>query len=221
MQRPAMPSRLLRTSITAATLLLALAACAQSRAPGYYDTGRESTQSDAQLSAQGGHYTQAPAQIQLGFGNQRGELAAKQGQAQAEAAPAAATPRELAEAKTYLGTVPCLTGAAGCPAQRLTLTLAPTGEWRARTHYLGDTAQPDTVEQGCWQVIGAQPTRILLQGTNKADRADLTFTSANVLRINMLNNIRPSVEYRLTRQANIDGIDELKGKAPLACRPAG
>ena len=88
----------------------------------------------------------------------------------------------------------------------------------ARTHYLSSgSALPDTIQQGCWEVIGSQPTRILLNVGKEGNQADLSFQNDNVLVINMLNNIQPKLEYRLTRQANIDPIDELAGNAPLAC----
>jgi hypothetical protein len=199
-------------------LALVLAGCAQQRPPGYYDTPHDSTLSDAQKKAQGQTGARAPSQIQLGFGNENkpGKTAAQPGGQRA--ASAAAVARPLTEAKTFLGTVPCVTGVSDC-ASRVVLTLAPSGEWRARTTRLGGTAgSGDTVEQGCWNVIGTSPLRILLETKDKNPKADMTFATDNVLRINMIDGNQPTLEHRLTRQADIDPINELKGQAALGCR---
>src|SRR5690606_1048712 len=90
--------------------------------------------------------------------------------------------RPLAEPKTFLGTVPCLSGDSGCSAQRVTLTLAPSGEWRARTVLLDNPDAQPLVQQGCWDVIGTQPLRIMLQQKSQASMANLTFVNDNVLR---------------------------------------
>ncbi|TEA78284.1 copper resistance protein NlpE N-terminal domain-containing protein [Allopusillimonas ginsengisoli] len=218
MPSPALPFRFSCKSLGIALLALALTACAQTRSPDYYASSRDNTESDARMHAQGRSTSRAPSQIQLGFGDHEGPRPMA-GEAPAAQAQAAQRVRPLTEAKTFLGTVPCLTNEGGdCPAMRITLTLAPTGEWRARTHYLNSAATlPDTVQQGCWEVIGSQPTRILLSVGKEGNQADLSFQNDNVLVINMLNNIQPKLEYRLTRQANIDPIDELAGNAPLAC----
>src|SRR3546814_6636599 len=93
------------------------------------------------------------------------------------------------QAKTFLGAVPCLDNAGGCSANRITLTIAPTGEWRARTVMLGPDASPHgkTSEQGCWSVIGIKPLRILLQLTNENPKASLTSINDNVLHIASVN----------------------------------
>lgn len=199
-------------------LALVLAGCAQQRPPGYYDTPHDSTLSDAQKKAQGQAGARAPSQIQLGFGNENkpGKAAAQSGDQRAARAGAVARP--LTEAKTFLGTVPCLTGVSGC-ASRVVLTLAPSGEWRARTTRLGSKAgSGDTVEQGCWNVIGTSPLRILLETKDKNPKADMTFATDNVLRINMIDGNQPTLEHRLTRQADIDPINEIKGRAAPECR---
>ncbi|WJJ92785.1 hypothetical protein [Neopusillimonas aromaticivorans] len=46
-----------------------VAGCAKQQTPGYYETGPESTLSDAQHQAQGRTIQRAPSQLQLGFGN--------------------------------------------------------------------------------------------------------------------------------------------------------
>lgn len=201
----------------ALALALVLAGCASQRPDSYYEAPRESTESDARSQAQGRQAAIAPSQIQLGFG---GDQSAEQA-SQAAATPSANTAikaRPLAEPKTFLGTIPCLTGTTACSATRLTLTLAPSGEWRSRTVFL-DTpdAGNNIVQQGCWDVIGTQPLRIVLAMSNDVSKANLTFINDNVLRINMINNIQPTLEYRLTRQADIDGIEEIGQNKPLSC----
>ncbi|NYT84188.1 copper resistance protein NlpE N-terminal domain-containing protein [Pollutimonas harenae] len=201
----------------AALLALVLAGCAQQKPAGYYAVQHDSTAADAQQAAQGRNTTRAPSQIQLGFGENQA--------AKPVAAEAAATQNEpvikarpLAEARTFLGTVPCLSADTGCSATRITLTLAPSGEWRSRTVFLDrPDAQNNIAQQGCWDVIGTQPLRIILQQKNGASRANLTFINDNVLRINMINDIQPRLEHRLTRQADVDGIKEITDKTPLQC----
>ncbi|MBF6616746.1 copper resistance protein NlpE N-terminal domain-containing protein [Pollutimonas thiosulfatoxidans] len=201
----------------AVALALVMAGCATQRPDNYYDAPHDSTEADARKQAQGRQGASAPAQIQLGFG---GTQAAKANDdsAAAQASENVIKARPLAEPKTFLGTIPCLAATAACSATRLTLTLAPGGEWRSRTVLL-DT--PDTasniVQQGCWNVVGTEPLRIVLSMANDASKANLTFINDNVLRINMIDNIRPTLNYSLTRQADVDGIDELAAKAPLSC----
>jgi hypothetical protein len=215
-----------RLWIIASTLLagVTLAGCAQQRQPGYYEPAHESTQTDARGQAQGRDSRQAPAQLQLGFGdNQKAEPAKTDDTTKAAApapTPGPTTIRPLAEAKTFLGTVPCLLNPQSCTAARLTLTLAPSGEWRARTEALdGADKGKATFDQGCWQLVGIEPWRIVLQTPSSATSARLTFINDNLLQVNTLNDIRPSLDYRLTRQAEVDGISDLKNAQPLNCRP--
>lgn len=194
--------------------LLGLAGCSTNSAPTFYEPARESTSTDAQHQAQGRGNAQAPSQLQFGFGETGTETAA------ADTAPESTTaPRQLREPKTFLGTVPCLSGAANCPAQRITLTLAPGGEWRARTEYLGaDATVPKRVEQGCWNVTGTQPLRIQLETSAKVGKAVLSFTNDHMLRVILLNDVAPTLDAHLTRQADIDPIAEIQGPA-ITCRP--
>ena len=214
-----------RPGLGLALLALALAGCAQQRSPGYYNTSHDNTLSDAQQQAQGRSTARAPSQIQLGFGDTEkkpkpGSEAASEAAEQQNAAASAPVVRPLMEAKTFLGTVPCLTGESACTAARVTLTLAPNGEWRSRTQIL----QPATgkkapiAEMGCWSPTGMDPWRILLKSQDGKRNASLTFVNDNVLRINAVNDIQPMLNYHLTRQANIDGIDELSSHPTLKCR---
>jgi len=122
------------------------------------------------------------------------------------------------EARTFLGTVPCVTGDTDCPASRVTLTLAPNGEWRSRTVLLGTpgTDRP-IVQYGCWNVVGTDPLRIVILTQDQSSKANFTFVNDNVLRVNMYNDVRPMLDYHLTRQPDIDPIDELAGQAPMIC----
>ncbi|MGB3289556.1 MAG: hypothetical protein WBA83_09795 [Burkholderiaceae bacterium] len=201
----------------ALALALLLAGCAQQRTPDYYATAHDSTASDAQMQAQGRSSARAPSQIQLGFGgDQKANKPASAQEAAGEQAVVKARP--LAEAKTFLGTIPCAAGAAVCSAQRLTLTLAPSGAWRSRAVMLDKPdAKNNIVQHGCWDVIGTRPLRIVLKLNEQASLASMTFLNDNVLRIDMINNATPTLEYRLTRQADIDAINELDAKAPQQC----
>src|SRR5690606_36650647 len=122
--------------LTLAVLAMAglLTACAQPQESAQrYDTSRENTQRDARNQVLG-EGPRAASQIQLGFG----ETAAQNAQAAeagAGASGASALPRPLAEARSFLGTVPCPSGMA-CEAARFVVTLAPSGEWRSRTMLL-------------------------------------------------------------------------------------
>lgn len=203
-------------------LVLALAACAQpQKSSDLYDSSRENTQRDAESHVMGAN-PRAASQIQLGFGDTGPAQAATRQGARAQdpqQAPATATvPRPLAEARSFLGTVPCPSGMA-CEAARFVATLAPSGEWRARTTLLvNNQARQTLVEQGCWDIIGTEPLRIALMHANQdGAKADLSFVNGNTLRVHALNGVQPMLEHRLTRQADLDPIDELKARPALSC----
>jgi len=213
-------------ALGAALIALALAGCAQQRAPGYYNPEHDSTLSDAQQQAQGVGISRAPSQVQLGFGDTTQKPAkpapAKAGEkaeAPAAAAPAATAIRPLMEARTFLGTVPCL-GDTACSAARVTLTLAPSGEWRSRTQVLGQGDKAPILEQGCWVPVGSDPWRILLTTPGKQTTSNLTFITDNTLRITSVNGVPPTLNYHLTRQADVDGIDEMSKRPALKCNPS-
>src|SRR3546814_10474944 len=67
------------------------------------------TEADAQNQAQGRSGARAPSQIQLGFGADQ-KVDKPQTQQEAASERAVLKARPLAEAKTFLGTIPCLTG---------------------------------------------------------------------------------------------------------------
>lgn len=213
------------------SLLVMLGACAQQSRPGYYDTPRENTVSDALHRAQGDSAPAvAPSQLQFGFGAQSRKPATGAGGAPAEAAvpqgkaavgtPAAAVsrrdmPPDLRETRTYLGTVPCPDSGV-CAATRMTLTLAPDGQWRARNATLGKG--PAQTALGCWFLAGTDPARIVLESGDHP-YATLELIQSNVLKVTRLNGQVPLLESRLTRQADIDPIDELASHPAQACPP--
>lgn len=209
--------RLLTTGVTPVLLVMLLGACAQQRQPGYYDTPRESTQSDALQRAQGNATPSAPSQIQLGFGDESQKPAA---QATPDSvAQTSAIPHPLAQPHTFLGTVPCLSEQS-CAATRITLTLAPDGQWRARSTMLNE-AQTTLAQLGCWVVVGEQPLRIALRTTDEQTKALLEFVDDSVLRIHTLDGQRTRLDYRLTRQPDTDPITELAQHSAQHCASAG
>jgi len=200
--------------------LLAVAGCAQQQTA--QQRVQESTLTDAQAQAQGRANSHRPSQIQLGFGEDDTRQSQTQAPAseaqQADKAAIATQTRPLREAKTFLGTLPCLLGGS-CEASRTTLTLAPNGQWRARSQPLmAGTSPSATTQHGCWEVIGVQPWRIRLRTIeSESSAASLTFVNDNVLRVNSVNDHQPMLEYHLTRQADIDGITELDSATAPVC----
>lgn len=125
----------------------------------------------------------------------------------------------MPQAQTYMGTFPCFSRSMQCQAQaqRVTLTLAPNGRWRARTVALEGQGKP-VAEQGCWNVTGERPARLLLLDASGSSRAELLATANNVLRVRSVLGNTPTLDYSLTRQPDLDPIDELV-KAPAPACP--
>jgi hypothetical protein len=122
--------------------------------------------------------------------------------------------------ETYLGTLPCLSPGMQCNAERFVLTLSPNGRWRARTAYLNagvDSGQP-IVEQGCWGTSSAQPPHVVLMDLKGNARADFILAANNVLQLGSMDGVQPNLAYHLTRQPDLDPIDEV-GRVPAgACQ---
>lgn len=234
-----------RNSLTLIATVLAgatmAAGCAQQRSEGYYNPPRESTVTDAQYQGQGAGYlplVQAPSQLQIELkapppGQPRKpapteEQAAQQAavaDAQAEAAATAAGSTSAAahalvpQAQTYMGTLPCMSPSAQCAAQRVTLTLAPNGRWRSRSAYLdnaGNQATPST-EQGCWDVTSERPPRVFLADASGNQRVEFVVAANNVLRVRSVLGVTPNLNYSLTRQPDLDPIDELSQQPAPKC----
>ncbi|VFR20201.1 ortholog of Bordetella pertussis (BX470248) BP3819 [plant metagenome] len=224
----------------AAAVTLLAGACAQQAQPGYYNPPAESTITDAQTQYQdsrGRGAVRPPSQIQLELKpDQPGQpgqparttqiaedtpITGRTGGATSlpNETPSPVNPmaaRVIPEPLTFLGTVPCFTPALNCMAQRVSLTLSPNGRWRARSTSLGAQAKP-AVEQGCWRGIPERPARVIVQEANGNTRAELLMVANNVLQVRSVGGQSPNLEYRLTRQPDLDAIDELAKAAPPAC----
>ncbi len=133
--------------------------------------------------------------------------------------PGNATNKLVPQPQTYMGTVPCFNPGLNCEAQRITLTLAPNGRWRGRAAYLeGATKEQKPVaEQGCWEATDEKPPRVFLTGPDGNSRAEFVVAANNVLRLRALPGITPNLNYTLTRQPDLDPIDELAKQAPPKC----
>ena len=194
--------------------------CASSGDIASSGTSRESTLGDAVATAQGPQRpSHAPSQVQLGFGENRplAPVRAESEQQSKESAAQAARIRPLREAKTFLGTVPCMDGL-DCPAVRLTLTLAPNGQFRARQETTQSGANSATAEQGCWYLAGSNPWRIVLRKPGQEGSvASMSFVNDNILRVSTLNDHAPTLNYQLTRQPDIDAVGELDNQPAPDC----
>ncbi len=206
-----MKQRITRPLACISALLLAgvLVGCAQS--PVHENAGRNSTLTDAQEKAQGHRdhpKHMGASQLAIAFGDNR--------QSAAPALPVGGV-RELYEARTFLGTIPCSSTQANCAPIRFTVTFSPNGMWRMRATETPPSSG-SAVAQGCWHQIGSDPTRILLQTTQDTTLADLSFIHDQQLRVNVFNYVSPTLETHLSRQQDIDGIDELQNQTGPSCR---
>ena len=120
--------------------------------------------------------------------------------------------------QTYAGTLPCLAPGMNCSGQKMVLTLASNGRWRARLAFVdmaGATGKP-TVEQGCWDATTARPIRLLLTDLKGNTRADFE-SLGNTLRVRSMDGQTPNLNYSLTRQPDLDPISELSSAAAPNC----
>lgn len=127
--------------------------------------------------------------------------------------------RLIPEPQTFSGTLPCFHPEMKCSAQRITLTLAPNGRWRARAAYLDQSVQNGSVQldQGCWRGNMMNPPRVVLLNTQGDARAELSMTSGNNLRLVSMNGDSPNLTYTLSRQPDLDVISELNNKSAPNC----
>lgn len=125
----------------------------------------------------------------------------------------------LPQAETFVGTIPCSSPSEQCSAQRITLTLGPNGRWRSRATYLASQGQPAAshAEQGCWNVTGAHPAHLLLLDAKNNPQTELVASADNVLSIKAIRGRAPLLPYTLTRQPDLDPIDELSKQTPPNC----
>lgn len=197
--------------ISALLLAGVLAGCAQS--PVSDASGRSSTLTDAQEKARGQRdpiKSTNSSQLSIGFGD-------KNVSTTAPLLPSGGI-REIYEARTFLGTIPCSSTQPNCSPVRFTVTLSPAGVWRMRATET-QANQATATAQGCWHQIGSDPTRILLETSQQTVLADLSFVHDQQLRVNVFNYVRPTLETHLSRQQDIDGIDELQSQTGPTCRP--
>lgn len=123
----------------------------------------------------------------------------------------------IPEPQTFSGTLPCFHPEMKCSAQRITLSLAPNGRWRARAAYLDQNSQNGSVQvdQGCWRGNMMNPPRVVLLNAQGNVRAELAMPSGNSLRLISMNGENPNLTYTLSRQPDLDAISELnKTPAP-------
>lgn len=182
---------------------------------------QKKTQAQSGQAAQGGAITEDGQAVPEGAESGSGATA---GSAPAPvAAPAggnthgAAANSLVPQPQTYMGTLPCFSPAMQCTAQRVTLTLAPNGRWRGRTAYLEDAAKKaaPVVEQGCWDATDERPPRVILLDNQGNVRVEFLVAANNVLRVRSIAGQTPNLNYNLTRQPDLDPIDELaKATAP-------
>ncbi|PHY07206.1 MAG: hypothetical protein CK528_05210 [Alcaligenaceae bacterium] len=125
----------------------------------------------------------------------------------------------IPEPQSFAGTLPCFHPEMKCSAQRITITLAPNGRWRARAAYLEQTSKSGAVQtdQGCWRASSQTVPRVILLNNQGNVRAELAMTSGNALRLVSMNGAAANLTYNLTRQPDLDPIDELKGKPAPSC----
>jgi hypothetical protein len=142
------------------------------------------------------------------------------GNAQSAAAAADSLQASLfPEPLTFAGTLPCFHPEMKCSAQRITISLAPNGRWRARAAYLEQSAKSGKplADQGCWRVIPQTVPRIILLNPSGNVRAELALSSTNVLRLISINGDSVNLAYTLTRQPDLDPISELDKTAAPTC----
>ena len=125
----------------------------------------------------------------------------------------------IPEPQSFAGTLPCFHPEMKCSAQRVTITLAPNGRWRARAAYLEQSSKNSAVQtdQGCWRASAQAVPRVVLLNNQGNVRAELAMTSGNMLRLISMNGGTANLTYNLSRQPDLDPIDELKGKPAPNC----
>lgn len=228
-----------KASLTCIALIVVgiVTGCAATGSPSYYDPPKPSSTQDAILQAEGAgtrQMVQAPSQVQIRWNSKdpsQNQVSIAGTQVQDSLTPAGkaqmkqelaqdAAPQGLiiAQPETFMGTLPCFHRDMRCTAQRVTLTLAPNGRWRARVDYLdqkADSGQAMT-SQGCWRGLPTRPAQIVLLDANKNVRAELLMTSREILRLRSIDGQTPNLVYTLNRQPDLDPIAELdKQPAPI------
>lgn len=178
---------------------------------------QKKTPSQTAAAAQGAATTEDGQAVPEGADSGSGSSGAAPAPVAPASAQSAAANSLVPQPQTYMGTLPCFSPAMQCTAQRVTLTLAPNGRWRGRTAYLENDPQKaaPVVEQGCWDATDERPPRVILLDGQGNVRVEFVVAANNVLRVRSVAGQTPNLNYNLTRQPDLDPIDELaKAKAP-------
>ncbi|WP_313067338.1 hypothetical protein [Achromobacter animicus] len=185
------------------------------------DARRQQNQNQQAVAA--GQTTEDGQSVPEGAESGAGGSGGAGGSAPAPVAPAPAangiTHSLVPQPQTYMGTLPCFSPAMQCTAQRVTLTLAPNGRWRGRTAYLDNDPKkgPPVSEQGCWDATEERPPRVILMDGQGNVRVEFVVAANNVLRVRSIGGQTPNLNYNLTRQPDLDPIDELASAAAPKC----
>ncbi len=125
----------------------------------------------------------------------------------------------IPEPQTFSGTLPCFHPEMKCTAERITLSLAPNGRWRARAAYLDQNSKSGAtqLDQGCWRVAPMNPPRVMLLNAQGNVRAELSMATGNALKLVSMNGEIPNLTYTLARQPDLDPIVELDKKTAPNC----
>jgi hypothetical protein len=225
-------------SLSAAVLAVALAGCAQTSQPGYFNPAPASTTKDAIEFAEGGvsqRTVHAPSQIQIKLRPDQQTQATDRSVTQASAQEltgegraqlereiqADQSPKStlISKPQTFFGTMPCFHQDMRCTAQQVTLTLAPNGRWRARVAYFENqqVSGNTMTDQGCWRSIPMRPPRIILMDADRNVRAELSMHSPDTLRLRSIDGETPNLIYTLSKQPDVDPISELDQAPPPNC----
>jgi len=216
---------------------------------GYYEQPRETTTTDAIRQAETGGSLQtvrAPNQFQMSLKRPMppGAEAPVDNSVQPDASKAKSEPQQASyeltsksaaqsdkahssslvetlvpQPQTYFGTLPCFYKEMRCTIQKLTLSLAPNGRWRARSEYLDNASVSGKpfVTQGCWTLLPTHPPSLLILDNKNNVRAEMFFLSRNVLQVKTIDGDTPNLTYTLNRQPDMDPIAELDHVKPLEC----
>ncbi|MCZ8440702.1 copper resistance protein NlpE N-terminal domain-containing protein [Achromobacter xylosoxidans] len=178
---------------------------------------QKKTPSQTAAAAQGAATTEDGQAVPEGADSGSGSSGAAPAPVAPASAQSAAANSLVPQPQTYMGTLPCFSPAMQCTAQRVTLTLAPNGRWRGRTAYLENDPKKaaPVAEQGCWDATDERPPRVILLDGQGNVRVEFVVAANNVLRVRSVAGQTPNLNYNLTRQPDLDPIDELaKAKAP-------
>jgi hypothetical protein len=147
------------------------------------------------------------------------DASAKQAPAPVPAPANGSQSKLVPQPQTFMGTLPCFGAGMNCEAQRITLTLAPNGRWRGRSAYLDGTPAKGkpVAEQGCWDATDEKPPRVFLTATDGSPRAEFIVSANNVLLLRAIAGVTPNLRYTLTRQPDLDPIDEMAKQTPPKC----